>query len=151
MLLTIAKACLDRLCDPFMDATFSKIDRIDANYLKRNPRISIQDETKINADQKTADEFYSQKAEGTNNFISEIFFLTVAAHHYGTEATSTQLEQRQKEVKHLQKDLEQFEAERERFLRVRVVCIVTDLYQMLTRIGPPICSQIRNHAEGREG
>ncbi|KAL1304695.1 hypothetical protein AAFC00_003647 [Neodothiora populina] len=109
-------ACLDRLCDPFMDATFTKIDRIDVNYLKRNPRVGISDETKINADQKTADAFYSQNVEGANNFISEIFFLTVAAHHYGTEAASTQLEQRQKQLKYQQKDLERFEAERARYM-----------------------------------
>lgn len=108
-------ACLDRLCDPFMDSAFTKIDRIDVNYWKRSPRVNIQDETKINADQKTADDFYSQKAEGSNNFISEIFFLTVAAHHYGTESASTQLEQRQKEIKYLEKDLAKFEAERAKF------------------------------------
>lgn len=105
-----------------MDSAFTKIDRIDVNYWKRSPRVNIQDETKINADQKTADDFYSQKAEGTNNFISEIFFLTVAAHHYGTEAASTQLEQRQKEIKYLEKDLAKFEAERAKFSAVSGSC-----------------------------
>lgn len=101
-----------------MDASFSKIDKIDVDYLKRDPRVDITDETKINADQKTADEFYAQKAEGTSNFISEIFFLTVAAHHYGTEAASTHLEQRQKMLKYMQKDIEKFEAEAHRFMAV---------------------------------
>ena len=117
-MLTQPQAILDRLCDPFMDAAFSKIDRIDANYLKREPRIDISDETKINADQKTADAFYAEKVEGSNNFISEIFFLTVAAHHYGTEAASTQLEQRKKELKYQEKDIERFEAERHRYMAV---------------------------------
>ncbi|KAI5237011.1 hypothetical protein E4T43_08258 [Aureobasidium subglaciale] len=107
--------CLDRLCDPFMDATFSKIDRIDVNYLRRNPRVDISDETKMNADQKTSDAFYEQKIDGTNNFISEIFFLTVAAHHYGTEAASTRMEQLQKQVKHMEKELERFEGERQKY------------------------------------
>ncbi|THZ82051.1 hypothetical protein D6C84_06076 [Aureobasidium pullulans] len=107
--------CLDRLCDPFMDATFSKIDRIDVHYLRRNPRVDISDETKMNADQKTSDAFYEQKVEGTNNFISEIFFLTVAAHHYGPEAASTRLEQLQKQVKHMEKELERFEADRHKY------------------------------------
>lgn len=107
--------CLDRLCDPFMDAAFSKIDRIDVNYLRRSPRVDIQDETKMNADQKASDAFYEQKVEGTNNFISEIFFLTVAAHHYGTEAASTRMEQLQKQVKHLEKELERFEGERHKY------------------------------------
>ncbi|KAI7057695.1 ubiquitin conjugation factor E4, partial [Hortaea werneckii] len=30
---------LDQLCEPFLDATFSKIDKIDPNYLRRSPRV----------------------------------------------------------------------------------------------------------------
>lgn len=117
-----------------MDAAFSKIDRIDADYLRRSPRVDISDETKINADQKTADKFYSQKAEGTSNFISEVFFLTVAAHHYGTEAASTQLEQRQKNLKYQQKDLERFEAEGHKYMAVRTDSHLLNIYVDLYRI-----------------
>lgn len=98
-----------------MDASFSKIDRIDVDYLRRNPRVSIQDETKINADQKASDAFYEQTVDGTSNFISEIFFLTVAAHHYGTEAVGSQLSNMQKQVKQMEKEQEKFEAEREKY------------------------------------
>ncbi|KAF1946172.1 hypothetical protein EJ02DRAFT_450942 [Clathrospora elynae] len=107
---------LDRLCEPFMDATFSKIDRIEIEYLRRSPRVDIQDETKINADQKTSDEFYSNKASGANNFISEVFFLTVAAHHYGLEAANTKLTSLQKDVKYLEKELVKLEPERHRYM-----------------------------------
>lgn len=109
---------LDQLCEPFMDASFSKIDRIDVEYLRREPRVDISDETKINADQKTADEFFAQKAEGTSNFISEVFFLTVAAHHYGTEAANTRLSTQQKTVNRMEKDLESFESERHKYINV---------------------------------
>lgn len=109
---------LDQLCEPFMDARFGKIDRIDVNYLRRNPRVDISDETKINADQKTADDFYSQKAEGTSNFISEVFFLTVAAHHYGTEAAQTRMSTMRRTIQRAEKDLEQFEAERHKYINV---------------------------------
>ena len=109
---------LDQLCEPFMDATFSKVDRIDANYLRRNPRVAIRDETKLNADQNTSDRFYDQKMEGTNSFISEIFFLTVAAHHYGTEAANTKLSNLQREISHMEKQLEKFEAERHHYMNV---------------------------------
>ena len=109
---------LDQLCEPFMDAQFGKIDRIDVNYLRRNPRVDISDETKINADQKTADDFYAQKAEGTSNFISEVFFLTVAAHHYGTEAAQTRVGMMKKSIERTEKDLEQFEAERHKYVNV---------------------------------
>jgi ubiquitin conjugation factor E4 B len=107
---------LDRLCEPFMDSTFAKLDRIDAEYFRRSPRINIDDETKINADQKTSDEFYKTPAEGKNNFITEVFFLTVAAHHYGTEAAGSRVGQLQREVKHFEKQLAKFEAERPKFI-----------------------------------
>jgi ubiquitin conjugation factor E4 B len=106
---------LDRLCEPFMDATFSKIDKIDIGYLRRSPRVDIKDETKINADEKTSDEFYNTKLDGASNFISEVFFLTVAAHHYGTEAANAKLSSLQKDVKWLKKELEKFETERHKY------------------------------------
>jgi ubiquitin conjugation factor E4 B len=109
---------LDRLCEPFMDATFSKIDRIDVEYLRRKPRVSIEDETKVNADQHESDEFYGHIAPGTNNFITEVFFLTVASHHYGTEAVNTKLGQLQKDVKWMEKQLEKFELERHKYSQV---------------------------------
>ncbi|KAI9886767.1 MAG: Aminolevulinate dehydratase [Watsoniomyces obsoletus] len=108
--------CLDQLCEPFMDATFSKIDRIEVDYFRRKPRIDIRDETKLNADQETADQFYSTTVAGTNNFISEVFFLTLAAHHYGTEATVTKLAQLVKNLGYLEKQKKRFEEERERYV-----------------------------------
>ena len=107
--------CLDQLCEPFMDATFSKIDRIDVDYLRRKPRVDIKDETKLNADQNTSDEFYSKAADGQSNFISEVFFLALAAHHYGTEATNSMLSQMEKDLKYMEKQVAQIEAEREKF------------------------------------
>ncbi|KAF2662298.1 hypothetical protein K491DRAFT_585674 [Lophiostoma macrostomum CBS 122681] len=107
---------LDRLCEPFMDATFSKIDRIDIDYLRRSPRVNIADETKINADQQTSDDFYAVAAGGVNNFITEVFFLTVAAHHYGTEAVNTKVSQLQKDVKWLEKQLAKMETERHKYI-----------------------------------
>jgi ubiquitin conjugation factor E4 B len=109
---------LDRLCEPFMDAAFSKIDRIEVDYLRRSPRVDISDETKINADQQTSDDFYNVKAEGTDNFITEVFFLTVAAHHYGTEAANTKLSTLQREVKNLEKALKKLETERHKYASV---------------------------------
>jgi ubiquitin conjugation factor E4 B len=108
--------CLDGLCEPFMDASFSKIDRIDVDYLRRNPRVSIKDETKLNADQHASDEFYSDPAEGTSNFISEIFFLTLAAHHYGTEAANSMLSSLEKDLKRLKKHVEEIELDRHKFV-----------------------------------
>ena len=108
--------CLDQLCEPFMDASFSKVDRIDVDYLRRSPRVDIKDETKLNADQNASDAFYGQSAEGTSNFISEIFFLTVAAHHYGTEAANSMLSSLEKELKRMRKHIEEIELDRHKFV-----------------------------------
>lgn len=108
--------CLDQLCEPFMDSTFSKIDRIDVDYLRRKPRVDIREETKLNADQNASDRFYNEIAEGTSNFISEVFFLTLAAHHYGSEAASSKLEQLEKDLKRMEKSVEDIELERHKFL-----------------------------------
>ncbi|KAK0386365.1 hypothetical protein NLU13_6202 [Sarocladium strictum] len=103
---------LDRFCEPFMDNDFSKVDKIDVRYFQRNPRVDIKDETKINADQAAADKFYSQKQPGESNFISEAFFLTLAAHHYGSEAANSQLKTLDREIKYIEKHLKAMEAER---------------------------------------
>jgi len=103
---------LDRFCEPFMDNDFSKVDKIDVKYFKRQPRVDIKDETKINADQAAAEEYYAQQEPGDSNFISEAFFLTLAAHHYGSEATNAQLKNMDREIKYLEKHIKAMEAER---------------------------------------
>ncbi|KAK4245328.1 ubiquitin elongating factor core-domain-containing protein [Corynascus novoguineensis] len=107
---------LDTLCEPFMDSTFSKVGRIDVNYFRRNPRINIKDETKLNADQAQSDAFYANKLDGESNFITEIFFLTLAAHHYGSEAANSKLKNLDRDIKHLEKNIAMMEAERHKLI-----------------------------------
>ncbi|KAI1179697.1 ubiquitin elongating factor core-domain-containing protein [Nemania sp. FL0916] len=108
-------AVLDKLCEPFMDATFSKISKVDLDYLRRTPRVDMSDETKLNADQATSDSFYSDKVSGTSNFISEVFFLTLAAHHYGLGATNSKLKDLEKDIKYVEKVIKQMEEELAKF------------------------------------
>ena len=108
--------CLDQLCEPFMDAQFTKIDRIDVDYLRRTPRVDIKEETKLNADQGASDNFYNRPAEGQSNFISEIFFLTLAAHHYGSEAANNKMSQLEKDLKRMEKHIEEIELDRHKFV-----------------------------------
>ncbi|PON20702.1 ubiquitin conjugation factor E4 B [Trichoderma gamsii] len=103
---------LDRFCEPFMEMDFSKIDKIDVRYFRRQPRVDISDETKLNADQAAAEKYYAQKEDGDSNFISEAFFLTLAAHHYGSEALNSQLKNLDREIKYLERHLKAMEAER---------------------------------------
>ncbi|KAI1780795.1 ubiquitin conjugation factor E4 [Hypoxylon cercidicola] len=104
-------AVLDQLCQPFMDATFSKIDKIDVDYLRRSPRVDMSDETKLNADQATSDKFYKTRVPGSSNFISEVFFLALAAHHYGLGATNSKLKDLDKDIKYIEKVIKQMEDE----------------------------------------
>ncbi|KAK3898619.1 ubiquitin elongating factor core-domain-containing protein [Staphylotrichum tortipilum] len=106
---------LDTLCEPFMDTTFSKVGRIDINYFRRNPRVDITDETKLNADQAHSDAFYANKLDGESNFITEIFFLTLAAHHYGSEAANAKLKNLDRDIKYYEKHLAAMELERPKF------------------------------------
>lgn len=101
---------LDYLCEPFMDSTFSKVGRIDKDYFLKKPRIDIADETKLNADQKTSDEFYEKKIEeGKPNFITEVFFLTLAAHHYGSETLNSKMKSLDRQIKQFLSQLVEFE------------------------------------------
>lgn len=109
---------LDRFCEPFMDMDFSKVDKIDNNYFRKQPRVDIKDETKLNADQAFSDNFYSQKEPGVANFISEAFFLTLAAHHYGSEACNFQLKNMDRDIKHLEKYVKNMELERPKVAHV---------------------------------
>ncbi|KAK4133192.1 hypothetical protein BT67DRAFT_443117 [Trichocladium antarcticum] len=107
---------LDYLCEPFMDSTFSKVGRIDVDYFRRNPRIDIKDETKLNADQAQSDAFYAQKLDGESNFITDIFFLTLAAHHYGSEAANSKMKNLDRDIKYYEKNIAMMEAERHKLI-----------------------------------
>ncbi|KAH9431338.1 hypothetical protein MCOR02_008633 [Pyricularia oryzae] len=110
---------VNELCQPFMDTTFSKVGRIDIDYLRRSPRVDLKEETKLNADQQQSDAFYAEKAEGANNFISEIFFLGLAAHNYGTQAISEKMKTMDRAIRNFRRSIEEFETERENFANTR--------------------------------
>lgn len=109
---------LDGLCEPFLDGTFAKINRIEVDYLRRNPRVDIKDETKLNADDNASKEYYQTQVDGPSNFISEVFFLTLAAHHYGSEATNGLLKSLDKEIKYMNEKITELEAQRHKFANV---------------------------------
>ncbi|KAG5661063.1 hypothetical protein KAF25_002706 [Fusarium avenaceum] len=111
---------LDRFCEPFMDMDFSKVNKIDDDYFRKQPRVDIKDETKLNADESYSEKFYAEKLPGEANFISEIFFLTLAAHHYGSEACNSQLKNLDRDIKYLEKRVKAMEAERVKFINTPV-------------------------------
>ncbi|KAF3924310.1 hypothetical protein ABW21_db0207704 [Orbilia brochopaga] len=101
-----------------MDATYTKVDKIDVRYFKQNPRIHIRDETKINSDQAASDAFYVNTIEGKPNFNSEVFFLNVAAHHVGYIASINNAANLSQHLTELEKNLERLEQSRPRYLNL---------------------------------
>ncbi|KAG6812561.1 hypothetical protein H0H92_002213 [Tricholoma furcatifolium] len=86
--MTNLQTVLLRFAEPFMDAAYSKMDRIDPLFYARSSRIDLKEETRIKATSDEASEWETaQKQKDTNapepNFISNIFYLTVAMSHYG--------------------------------------------------------------------
>ncbi|GAA98825.1 uncharacterized protein L969DRAFT_95506 [Mixia osmundae IAM 14324] len=84
---------LTQFAEPFMDASYSKMDKIDIEYYLKCRRLDIREETKINATQQEADDYYAladgQPAPGAN-FISDIFFLSAAYLHLGLMSALSQ-------------------------------------------------------------
>ncbi|KAK4705710.1 ubiquitin conjugation factor E4 B, partial [Phenoliferia sp. Uapishka_3] len=99
---------------PFMDSTFSKIDKIDPLYYKYSNRIGIAEVTKMQATQVESDAFYA-KAEGeifpTPNFISEVFFLCCSYLHIGPMRVIKEHHSMGKQISYLKKDIVEMEAD----------------------------------------
>jgi len=89
-------------------------------YLRRSSRLSIGPETKLNADEHASEAYYSVKLAGDSNFISEVFFLTVAAHHYGLGATEVLHDDLAKRLHELEKHVEQLQQDRNRWVNVGI-------------------------------
>ncbi|KAI8604217.1 ubiquitin elongating factor core-domain-containing protein [Dissophora ornata] len=74
---------LMQFCDPFLDSSHSKVDKISLTYFKGDSKIDISKETRICASKELADAYASETATQATNFISDIFFLTLGFHHIG--------------------------------------------------------------------
>ncbi|EPY51744.1 ubiquitin-protein ligase E4 [Schizosaccharomyces cryophilus OY26] len=126
---------MNRLSEPFLDIKYSKIDRVQPEYLRRHPRIDFKEETKLNADQKSSEEFFSHGFEGPNNFISDIFFINLSYHHFGINAAVKALEQTIVSIRDSEKLRERLEAEQtinsNTFLARRLSAQIDRLHQRI--------------------
>ncbi|KAK9449910.1 ubiquitin elongating factor core-domain-containing protein [Limtongia smithiae] len=104
-------AVLNKLAEPFVDATFLKIDKIDSLYYKKSTRIDIKEEVKLDADQTAFNKYIETRVEGAPNFISEIFYLNVACHHYGLGGSMNTLTRMEGDIKDMEKHLQKLESE----------------------------------------
>ncbi|WVQ80243.1 hypothetical protein IAT38_002348 [Cryptococcus sp. DSM 104549] len=105
---------LIKLFEPVMDATFSKIDKVDPEYFKTSKRVSIIDETKIKAAKEEADEYFGSVMEVDTkpNFISDLFFLINAFIHLGLVKTVGTRTRAEKNMSEMDKELKRAEASR---------------------------------------
>jgi ubiquitin conjugation factor E4 B len=119
-LFNITKVCL-KLVDPIMDAKFSKIHLIDPSYLLRpDSRMDLgSSPTLLNADKDALDAAVKAWTEenpspAPANFVTEIFYLTLGAHHYGLLSSIRMYTSFVKDVGELRKEVERMKEERNR-------------------------------------
>ncbi|ODQ65742.1 hypothetical protein NADFUDRAFT_46380 [Nadsonia fulvescens var. elongata DSM 6958] len=105
---------LIKLAEPFIDPSCTKITKVDPDYFCKTDLINIDEETKISSDLAESKKYYQENTstEGeTPNFISDVFFLTVAYMHYGLGGTIQSLTRLKKTVEELKSNLDRLEAE----------------------------------------
>ncbi|KAF9241107.1 ubiquitin elongating factor core-domain-containing protein [Melanogaster broomeanus] len=99
------QSVLLRFAEPFMDARYSKMDRIDPLYFAVSNRIDLKEETRIKATSEEASQWTEENKPNaaTPNFISEIFYLCNAMGHYGYLRTIQTYEEFGKHLDELQR------------------------------------------------
>ncbi|KAI8804051.1 ubiquitin elongating factor core-domain-containing protein [Cladochytrium replicatum] len=108
-----------RMCEPIMDSQFSKLHLIDPHYFKHPAcRIDVSDVTRLFGDKEGADSYAASwlKEQGSlpaTSFVSDVFFLTLAAHHYGIMSTIRYYQSYSKDLEELRKHVERMKAEKE--------------------------------------
>ncbi|KDQ62323.1 hypothetical protein JAAARDRAFT_149126 [Jaapia argillacea MUCL 33604] len=104
------QSILLRFAEPFMDAKYTKIDRIDTGYYAHSSRIDLKEETRIKATSDEAEEWAKANQAPADapapNFISDIFYLTIAMNHYGYQKTVDTYEDLAKHTDELQRHLD---------------------------------------------
>ncbi|KAF8501083.1 ubiquitin elongating factor core-domain-containing protein [Russula emetica] len=104
-----------RFAEPFMDAQYTKIDRIDPHYYAHTSRIDIKDETRISTTSEEASQWENAHRLSAGapppNFISDIFYLALAIGHYGLQKTIRTFEDLSKEHDEVRRHLDNITAE----------------------------------------
>lgn len=107
-----------------------QIDRIDANYFNVSDRINLAEETRVNATSEEAENWRKENTPSTRtfppfplthfpntstatppNFITEIFYLTLAMNHYGYQKTISTFEELAKTHDDMVRHREQLEGD----------------------------------------
>ncbi|KAH7885208.1 ubiquitin elongating factor core-domain-containing protein [Phlebopus sp. FC_14] len=112
------QSVLLHFAEPFMDARYSKIDRIDPLYFAVSLRIDLKEETRIKATSEEAAQWVVQNKGNGNvptaalpNFISDIFYLCNAMGHFGYLRTIQTYEEFGKHLDELQRHRDMINAD----------------------------------------
>ncbi|MCO5585316.1 hypothetical protein L7F22_039249 [Adiantum nelumboides] len=103
-----------RFCEPFMDLNYSKIDRIDAEYLRRQKRFQVDDLTRLNASEPEAKKWAEEATASTTppNFITECFFIGLRLLNLGPCKAIRSLNEKAEEMRRLKKRVKEVEQDR---------------------------------------
>ncbi|KAJ7044177.1 ubiquitin conjugation factor E4 [Mycena alexandri] len=103
------QSILLRFAEPFMDANYAKMDRIDPLFYARSDRINLKEETRIKATSEEANAWVESQQDPTAtppNFVSNIFYLAVAMSHYGILRTISTYSDLAKHTEDMQRHLD---------------------------------------------
>ncbi|KZS93704.1 hypothetical protein SISNIDRAFT_474241 [Sistotremastrum niveocremeum HHB9708] len=108
------QAVLLQFAEPFIDSKFSKLDRIDPKFFGRSSRISMAEETRVNATSDEASRWAEEvqsESQGPANFITEIFYLTATINHYGLMRTIQSAQDLHKAIDERQNVIDRYEGD----------------------------------------
>lgn len=127
-----------KFAEPFMDPNYTKIDRVDVEYLRFQKRFDVSSLTRLNATELEANQwsaaapcelsvgipleiasssdsvFLSPSIAGrpAANFITEVFFLAARITNLGPGKAIRNYEESEKRIRRMKKDADQLEAGR---------------------------------------
>ncbi|KAF7365176.1 U-box domain-containing protein [Mycena venus] len=108
------QSVLLRFAEPFMDANYTKMDRIDPLFYARSNRIDLKDETRIKATSEEAAKWAEEQQDPSApapNFVSNIFYLAVAMSHYGILRTISTYSDLAKHIDDMQRHLDMLQGD----------------------------------------
>jgi ubiquitin conjugation factor E4 B len=105
---------LQRFAEPFMDAGYTKIDRIDPEYLRRQKRYDASTLTRLNASEPEAQQWVDSAPEASApaNFITEVFFLLARMTNLGPGKAIRSYNEKEEDSRRLSKRIKETEDSR---------------------------------------
>ncbi|WFD31009.1 RING-type E3 ubiquitin transferase [Malassezia sp. CBS 17886] len=109
-----------RFAEPFVEPTYSKMDRIDPTYLRRQQRWDTRTLTRVHSTEAdavawmdgTAREEGAARVDEAPNFITEVFYIAARLSSVALGKAMRRVDEREKEMDRLQKRVDELEGDR---------------------------------------